>query len=375
MSPASGASGPSEAMSLPAGEGYRAGERAETVERPSGPGAEARSFVRLFVLLTVGCLLAQAAFNLLVNPWGLYPTQVLQARLVDERYKKCALLQQAKPRPEQLILGTSRMMRFEPEHLRARTGLSTFNAAIPGAVPVDFLVLYRYAAEAVQAPIKSVVLGVDALVFFEGAANYQAIENNPQLRRFLPERQTLVADVGSLAMLLSPAQSKDSWRSIGHALGWGGGDGKNLWRVFEADGFQSRNYQDPARERAEWRLEPIVENQLKKGYMNPREINPLTFRDFDSLLALLRERGVETLVVLTPAVDTVREHWQRTGFLERERSIREQITTLARDRGARLVDFSAVESFGGDPREFYDSIHPTVPNTRRMIDALFPPAA
>jgi hypothetical protein len=369
MSSVPGAAGQPEAISMPAGGDVRA------VEHPTGPGSEARSFARLFVLLTVACLLVQVAFNLLVNPWGLYPTGVLQARLVDERYKKCALLQQAEPAPQQLILGTSRVMRFEPEYLAKHTGLTTFNAAIPGAVPVDLLVLYRYAADGVGAPIKSVVLGVDPLIFFEGTANYQAIESNPQLRRFLPERETLVTDVGSLALLLSPAQLKDSWRSIGHALGWGKNDERNLWRVFEADGFQSRNYQDPARERQGWTLEPIVQTQLKKGYMNPRDPNPIAFRDFDLLLSLLRERNVQTLVLLTPTVGLVREHWQHTGFVAREQTVRDQIAAVARQRGARVVDFSTVEDFAGDPREFYDAIHPTVPNTRRMIDAIYGPSA
>jgi len=332
---------------------------------------QARRFARLFVSLVAGWIFCQAGFNWLVNPWGLYAPHLFQARVVDERYKKSMLLQQYQPLPEQLVLGSSRMMRFEPVHLQQRTGFRTFNAAIPGAVPVDFLALYRYAAEDVRAPIRSVVLGLDTLIFFGGEGNYRALEVNTQLRRFLPEQKTMITDVGALAFLLSPAQSRDAWESLRHNFGLGK-PRRDLWRVFEADGFQSENYQDEARGKAGWALDRVVRAQLQKRYMNPGQPNPVAFRDLDLLLALLEERQVATLVVLTPAVETVHEHWRHTGFMEREVVIRDRVRELAARHGARFVDYSSVKSFGGDPGEFYDSIHPTVVNTRRMIDALFP---
>ena len=82
----------------------------------------------------------------------------------------------------------------------------------------------------------------------------------------------------------------------------------------------------------------LAGNTLKKGYMNPGQSNPLAFRDFDLLLSLLRERNVQTLVLLTPAVDMVREHWQRTGFVPREHAVREQIRGIAQRYDARGRD-------------------------------------
>jgi hypothetical protein len=258
--------------------------------------------------------------------------------------------------------------------LEARTGLRTFNAAVPGAVPVDLLVLYRYAAEEAHVPLRRVIIGVDSLIFFGTDSNYRTIENNSQLRRYLPERDTLVADLGGLTMVLSTAQTRDAWASVRHALGWS--KRKNeLWRVFEADGFQSRNYQDEAREQGRWHVDPIVTKQLGGRYLNPKSPNGKAFRDLETLLALLHERGTEAVVVVTPVLPRVEAHWQETGFADRDREVRARIAELSARYAARFADFSSIDSFAGDPAEFYDSIHPTIVNTRRIITTLFPDGA
>jgi len=349
-------------------------EQTVAPERALSRGEQARRFSRLFALLVALPLLAQVAFNWLVNPWGLYAPRLVAARVVDERYKKCALLRHVSPPPEQLVLGTSRVMRVEPSLVEARTGLHTFNAAIPGVIPADLLVLYRYATEEAHAPLKRVILGIDSLIFFGGEGNYRAIQNNTQLRRFLPEGDTLVGDVGGLTLLLSPAQTVDGLASIRHALGWARTQGER-WRVFDPDGLQSRSYQDEAREQGRWNFAQIVDRQLKGRYLNPKTPNPKAFRDLETLLALLEERKTEAVVLITPVAPRVLSHWQETGFAERDRDIRARVAAIADRHGARFADFSEVESFGGDPAEFYDATHPTVVNTRRFIAALFPEPA
>jgi len=171
-------------------------------------------------------------------------------------------------------------------------------------------------------------------------------------------------------MLLSPAQTKDAVASLRHALGWTQ-QKRELWRVLEADGFQSRNYQDEAREQGRWHFEPIVAKQLTGKYLNPKTPNARAFRDLETLLALLRERGTEAVVVVTPVLPRVQAHWQETGFADQDRDIRARIAEISARHQARFVDFSTVDSFGGDATEFYDTIHPTVVNTRRIISALF----
>ena len=36
-----------------------------------------------------------------------------------------------------------------------------------------------------------------------------------------------------------------------------------------------------------------------------------------------------------------------------------------------LLDYSRIESFGGDPSDFYDGVHVKAENARRIIDTAF----
>jgi len=174
-----------------------------------------------------------------------------------------------------LIVGSSRMMRLNPALVAERTGLRPFNAAIPGAYPIDFYVMYRFATEELHAPLRQLLVGVDPLIFFGGEGSYHKIENNAELRRFLPAQGGLSSDIGQLSLLVSPAQSKDGLKSLLHALRPARHENA-MWRVFEADGWQSRNYQDAKREAGKWDQPAIIEKQLKGWYMNPKKAPTLT---------------------------------------------------------------------------------------------------
>ena len=337
-------------------------------------GGDARRFSRLFAGLVAFWIVGQASFNWLVNPWGLYRTKFFEARVTDERHQKTALMHQMQPPPDMLIVGSSRMMRVKPALVAERTGLRPFNAAIPGAYPIDFLVMYRFATEELHAPLRQLLVGVDPLIFFGGEGSYRKIENNAELRRFLPAQGGLTSDIGQLSLLVSPAQSKDALKSLFHALRPATHE-KAMWRVFEPDGWQSRNYQDAKREAGKWDQEAIVAKQLKGWYMNPtKPPAPATFTDLEALIARAAADGVRTTVVATPTTARVKDHWRDTGFANQERQIRARLSEIADRHGARFADYSSVENYGGDPTEFYDTIHPTAVNTRLIVEALFPTA-
>jgi hypothetical protein len=334
-----------------------------------------RRFVRRFAAALMLGLGLVAGSNFLVNPWGLYSTRLVEACVADDRYRKCALLRQLAPPPQQMVLGSSRMMRYEPRYLERKTGLRTFNAAVLGAVPVDCLALYRYAVEAASPggalPLRSVIIGVDTLAFFGCEGSYRALAANAELRPFLPAGASGPPDISRWSLLLSQAQTLDSWASLGHAVGLQGRR-KEAWRELDADGFLRRNFQDADWSRGHGDAALAARYMLISDYLNPGAEDPRAAADLDRLLELLQRRQVRTTVVVTPTLRPAFEQWQRTGFIGRERGACDRIRRLAAAHGARFVDFSAVESFKGDPREFYDLVHPTLTTTRKMVDALFP---
>jgi len=288
---------------------------------------------------------------------------------VDERRQKCELLRRFQPPPEQLVLGSSRVSRFEPEYLQRRTALRTFNASVPNAAPIDCLALYRYAAEALRAPLRSVLIGVDTRAFFGPNRSDRDLAANAALRSFLPPSRRAAATGGEIPLLLSWAQSKDAWAALLHASR---GGRRSRRRQLEADGYQRWTAQDDERSRRGWKLPATIDAQMTGDYISParHEPNPYAAADLEALLHLLRARRIAATVIITPELDPVRQYWRYTGFHEREAAVREAIQQMAARSRANFSDFSDIRAFAGDPQEFYDGVHPTVGNTRRMIDTL-----
>ena len=54
-----------------------------------------------------------------------------------------------------------------------------------------------------------------------------------------------------------------------------------------------------------------------------------------------------------------------------ERQFRNTISEICRENGVTYRDFYDIDSFGGDPEEFFDPSHATFVNTQRMMNALF----
>lgn len=328
-----------------------------------------RRFAVIFARATVAGIALLAATNWLVNPWRLYAPRLLPPRVLDLRDQKCALLREAEP-PEQLVLGSSRMFCVEPAVLERLTGLRTFNAAVTDAKPVDSMALYRYAAETLRAPVRSVVLGVETHTFINVAASYRALEAHPQLSRFLPQHsQPAFSDA---VQLLSRAQAEDSWASLERAFN---GQPKTVpFRLFSPDGHERWRRPDafgPA-EGAAFRAQ--LDRLLSERLVRAGAFEERGARDLQFLLALLQRRGVRTTVVATPMLGWLREEWREAGFLRNEEQALSETRRLCRAHGARFVDFHRPESFGADPAQFYDGVHPTAVTTRRMLEALFPPA-
>ena len=109
-----------------------------------------------------------------------------------------------------------RMLRFEPERLRLRTGLRTFNAAVSGGSPVDYLAIYRYSTETLRAPIRSVLIGVESPAFAGRLQNYPAVGASTILGRFLPPHP--LSTVEARRLLLHILSLEKALQEVEHEL-------------------------------------------------------------------------------------------------------------------------------------------------------------
>src|SRR5688572_20799192 len=110
------------------------------------PGAAAGGGPPRFLLASAGTVTLVAAVNFVVNPFGSYPTRVLEPMVLHSRADKLRLLDAAPP-PEAVILGSSSTFAMAPEQIRQRTGLRAFNASVHGGTPRDYHALVRHLEE------------------------------------------------------------------------------------------------------------------------------------------------------------------------------------------------------------------------------------
>lgn len=333
------------------------------------PAAELwRPFVRRFLALLLGLLLAIVAMNLLVNPMGLYPLRLLSPVTWNVRAVKPELLRQAEPKPQVLILGSSRSMQISPAEVQKLTGLPAFNAAVESAMAEDDYAMLRYAVERAGLRPRLVVLGIDVEAFHNRLPiEDQALEAEA-FRGLLPGSG--FSAWKKFYKLFVVQQTRLSLRSLSVQL-----TGRLPQRnYFDPDGYL--HYGEYERERASGRydLDSKVQRYVAQyvartaGYT---AVSTERRKYLEELLQYCQERGIKVVMWVTPLGPRLLETIGPRGYNQREREVLAMLQELGAKYGAAVYDFSSVENFGGDPNGFWDGAHMTEPNnalvTRLML--------
>ena len=75
---------------------------------------------------------AVGALNTLADPYGMVGMKLVPSATTSDRTIKADAIDALDQAPELVVLGSSRSMRYEPEYLKQKTGLRTFNAGVNG---------------------------------------------------------------------------------------------------------------------------------------------------------------------------------------------------------------------------------------------------
>ena len=322
-----------------------------------------RPFVRRFLGLFLGLLLAIAALNFLVNPMGLYLPHLLPPVTWNMRAIKPELLRKADPKPQVLILGSSRSMQISPAEVQKLTGLPAFNAAVESAMAEDDYAMLRYAVERAGIAPRLVILGVDVEAFHNRLPiEDQALEAEA-FRGFLPGSG--FSAWKKFYKLFVVQQTRLSLRSLRVRL-----TGRFPQRFsFDGDGYL--HYGDYERERAtgHYDLDTKIQRDVAQyvarsaGYT---AISPERRKYLEELLQYCQGRGIEVVIWVTPLGPRLLESLGPRGYSQREGEVVAMLQDLGAKYGAAVYDFSSVEKFGGDPNGFWDGAHMTEPNNARV---------
>lgn len=335
-------------------------------------------YLRRALVLLLMVVAATLAVNWYVDPTGVTGRDT-RWRLVDNaevRSQKVDLYEALDAQPEVVLLGSSRTMKFEPSVVEDLSGHRAFNAAVSGGVPRDVLLFTRMlAAEQPGDAFPHLVWGLD----FDAFRNKElrdGLSTDPRLRRYVPARERFFESIARVGTLLEWQTTKSTLRALRHGpKGSDGADTERPRRRFSPDGFQLWSLRTP-RDAAE--LKAAVDRQIGNyvGYIFERdaydEIEDEPREEFEQVLRIANENGDVPTLFLGPWQPHAKQVLAEHGMPEREREVREYLRELQEAGRLRfkLVDLTDLDSFDGDPQGFYDGVHMTVENTRRMLGAL-----
>lgn len=312
-------------------------------------------FIWLFSALLTALVLGSV--SLLVDPYGLYGFMQRtgfnqQKEGVRSKIRFVKSLELPLRRPRTLIMGSSRVHdAMNPEHPLLQEYAPVYNLGVDMNRIHETLLLLRHATE--NSDIKRVVIGLDFFMF------NSLVTKNPDFDESLVGRQVSVSDY-LVPTVFSAVAVQDAWATIQTSRR------QSQRREFLPNGFRPqafyslKNY-PAAHYYTNWVfLTPRPQSTI---YYSNIVLNDAVFADFNSLLELCEQRGIDVHLYINPAhAHLDGEGIHAVGKWELFEAWKRRIAFLAAQHRVPLWDFSGYNSVTTEkvesPMKFYwDSSH------------------
>jgi hypothetical protein len=271
-----------------------------------------------------------------------------------------------------LILGSSRVLKVEPDYLERRLGGSFFNAGVDHGRPEDFLALLRWYVDRFGHHPETIVLGLDIAALADKPGPDAQLLTNAQLVRWIPEAVTLEDRCLRWKQLLSWQQTRMSLSSVTRCVGRVGRE--TPVESFRSDGLLIYHQRERQLSDGTYDFQAALDynkREYRQLFAGNHSLSPLRCRLLQDFIDTCRRNGVQLLVFLTP------QHPELTAYLASTTAYSERRAEVERFVGQQLAaagytfcDLSEIDEFDGDPRLFVDGIHPLEANTRKVVDRL-----
>jgi hypothetical protein len=364
--------------------------------------AAARRFLLTFAGTFVLGVLAIAAFSVYINPWGTFGRtgrlDLYNARLMKAEY--LAALPRDKL-PQAIVLGSSNVMRYNPQTIERLWGLSAFNFGVFWGGADDFYCITRYLLDDLQHKPKLLILGVDPWTLTTTAREHPVFPGMPRrllnagpLVRHHSEINAVSLQWARVVDLFSGQHVSASWKA------WRDPRRPRLTMApllesgqFDASGMRTRYPHPitgrsggdvlPAVEMGKFPIDAIVAGQIAGG---PTGSGGLFYRLYDvtaldaqrvrrleDTVRLCDAAGIHVAFVINPIHPLLRDELsQRRGYRTGITLVRAELERLRRlyPTVKGLVDASDLAAIGGDSSGFYDAMHPATRNCDRILAKL-----
>lgn len=345
--------------------------------------AKSKRFSILFLSFWFIAFGAISLLNYIVNPYGDYGTKFFRPLVQTPRNDKVYLLSQMDPKPEAVVIGSSRVMRLEPAYLKPVFGYDFFNFGVNSAMPEDYLAILRHYEAARGKPPAMVVLGIDIYSFTDALPMDSRLRNCPELFNQLPEEQgstlnqwkrSIVRNVKLFRENFKYSLLKDSLRTLKMDL-WDGGRGDGHFDFLENGMMVDRLTKQEGAD-GTFDLEKEVDFHkvdYARRYAGFESLSPKRSAYFESFLKICEEKQIKLVVFLTPLhPDLATDLAENTTFTARKKDVVAYVNQQCLKNNVPFFEFSDIRSFQGIANEFHDGVHATVVNNRRIINNMAP---
>ncbi len=340
------------------------------------PGSDVpwRSFVRRFLWTLCAVLVFVALLNFLVNPESIYPLELLPPLTWNTRPAKARMMEQAQPRPQALILGSSRIMKIEPALVERLTGLPTFNAGVNSAMTEDYYILLRYAVERAHLPLKLVIIGVDVDAFHDREPLNDYLLQPNALGSYLQKGEARHAQWKRFTTLFNGYQTKLSfvslWDSLIHK--------RKAAYHFEPDGYLHFDQYEAERAGGHYDLDGKISvnvDQYLRRYEGFDKLSSQRLDYFEQTLRYAHDHGFRVIVFLTPAHPRLIAALQARDYQRLQAAALAAVSRLCARYSIPFHDLSSLDKFGGRAQDYFDGIHPNEVNSAKITRALLAPGS
>jgi hypothetical protein len=338
---------------------------------------QGRGFLRAFAVVLATLLLATAAGSVALDPTGLFGLRLVPPAEQTSRDDKAALFL-ARPSPTEIaVLGSSRAWCLEPERITARSGEAAFNFGVDTATTDDLLAILRFALDRGKGKLRRVLLAMEPEMFSDKRDRTSRLDYARALRPYAaPGAITPMGILGG-ELLLGPTTLEGDKRSLRRLFF----ERDRLPKyAFDAGGAADWPRFDDERSRHTFDFEKNLAESVAVAELYARRFDALSPRRraaFEAFLDLARERGVVVLAFVPPIFPAAWSTLGKTKLAARYADMEALLDAHAREGRLRLLAPRrlTLDAFDADPTGFYDHLHMTRDNGRKLVRFLLDRAA
>lgn len=305
---------------------------------------------------------AYAAVVITVNPRREFWSERFPEQNPNSRARKIAMFEayNAQGPVRGVLFGSSRSMNLRPQLFDELTGKRFFQFGVLAAVPEDYLALYRHLVRR-GATIDVLVVGLDLASLSEGAPVPYDLQHSLSLQSLLrgttPTPLDRVAHaLGKVKRMYTFSYALDTWSSVMAAR-----LKREAFNSFDPDG--KMNYPVSERELAsgtfdaERQMESCL-GRLTTAHEGMKRLSPERTHDLELLVTEARAHGTDVVLWITPFHPRLAAVFDSTPRLRANNALAHAFIDSLRTRlNVDVRDLSRVDSYDGDPRDWYECAH------------------